>query len=82
MTGRAMKPSSDIMLGGKIDDPPDMSNPASIGDSNTNEVDQFVFDQFVTIPDRVENLADCDGRGRMLADQPKRVLIFGRCRVF
>ena len=67
MTWRAVKAGADVMQPGKINDAFHMGDPARIRHSDADEVDQFVLDQLVAVPNRVEHLANGDGRRGMLS---------------
>ena len=53
-----MKASLDVVHARQIDDPFNRGNPASIGDCDTDKINQLVFDQLVAIPDRIEDFAN------------------------
>ena len=55
MAWSAMKASLDVVHARQIDDPFNRGNPASIGDCDTDKINQLVFDQLVAIPDRIED---------------------------
>ena len=54
-----MKASLDVVHTRKVDDPFNRGNTSTIGYCDTDEIDSFIFDQLVAIPDRIEDFANC-----------------------
>ena len=77
-----MASGADIIHIGKARDAAQMGNAARMHHGGADIVDQLLFDQLFTVPDRIENFADSNWRGGVLPDQPETRLIFGRRRVF
>jgi len=59
MAWSAMKASLNVVHARQINDPFNRGNPASIGDCDTDKINQLVFDQLVAIPDLIEYFANC-----------------------
>ena len=78
MTWCAVKAGAHVMERRQIDDALHRGNLARIGHHDANEIDQLVFNQFVAVPDGIEDFADGDWRRRMLAHKTQCVLILGR----
>ena len=60
---------------------PEMRDAARMDDGRADVVDQLLGDQRLAVEHRVEDFAHRDGRDRVLANQPERLLVFGGGRI-
>src|SRR5579872_4703794 len=59
-----------------------MGNSAAVYNGHAQVIDELLGNEQVRIPDGIEDLADRQRRGRMLADEPVRLLQLAGNRVF
>ena len=79
--GRAVAAGADLIEIGKRRDPAQMADAASVDHRRADIVDQLLLDKLLGVPDRIEDLADRERGGGVLADQPEAGLVLGRGRV-
>ena len=72
---------ADMVDRGEIEDALQPGDAARVDGGDADVVDQLFGDQLLAVPDRVEDLAQRDGRGRVLADQAEALLQLRRDRV-
>src|SRR6185369_3630985 len=60
----------------------EVSYTAAMDQRHPQIVDPLVADEIVRVPDRIEDLAHCNGRGCVLTDNPKAFLQLGGRRIF
>ena len=67
MARRAVKARADMVQACEIDDTFGMGNSTRTGYRHAIKINQLVFDELVTVPDRIEHFADRNRSGRVLS---------------
>src|SRR5262249_20277519 len=66
---------------GQVQDAAQVGDPAGVHDAHADEVDELLGDELLAVPDRVEDLADRQRRGGVLAHEAQVGLELGGDRV-
>ena len=78
----AVAAGAHLVQRGKVCYAAQVGDAAGMHHGGTDVVDELLADQVLAVVDRVEHLAHRQRRGRVLANQAKRFLVFGRRGVF
>ena len=71
--GRAVEAGAHLVHRREVGDAAHVRDAAGVHDGRADVVDQLLADQVLAVPDRVEDFADRQRRGRVLADQAERL---------
>ena len=77
-----MAAGADLVQAGQIGNDAQMRNATCVRDGGADVVDQLLLDQIFAIPHCVENLADRQRCGGVMANELEGFLVLGGCGVF